>query len=214
MLKFPPVELADEDGLLCVGGNLNSETLYSAYHQGIFPWPFSERAPLVWFAPPRRGVLFLEEAHIPKSVQKMLRNTKYQCRIDTNFDQVIRCCAATRGDTWITPAMISAYNQLHAQGIAHSVEAYLDGELAGGLYGVSWGKYFCGESMFHLRSGASKAALVHLLRHLQERGARWLDIQNISPLFELFGAREIPREQFMELLQDAIQAPGSLFGEE
>lgn len=211
MLKFPPVEFADEDGLLCVGGNLSSETLCLAYHQGIFPWPFSEHASLVWFAPPRRGVLFLDEVHIPKSARKMLRNTKYQCRIDTNFDQVIRHCAANRGDTWITSAMVSAYNQLHDQGVAHSVEAYLDGELAGGLYGVSWGKYFCGESMFHLRSGASKAALVHLVQHLQEHGAQWIDIQNMSPLFELFGAREIPRERFMELLQDAIHATGSLF---
>jgi leucyl/phenylalanyl-tRNA--protein transferase len=204
MLNFPSVELADEDGVLCIGGDLNSATLRAAYHQGIFPWPINEEFPIVWFAPPRRGVLLIEEFHIPKSVSKMLRCGKYECRVDTAFDQVISHCANRSDGTWITPDIISSYKKLHHEGAAHSVETYLDDELVGGLYGVSWGKYFCGESMFHLRSGASKLALVYLVNSLRERGFEWIDIQNISPLFELFGAREIPRTRFMELLKNAI----------
>lgn len=204
MLNFPSVELADDDGVLCVGGELNSATLCAAYHQGIFPWPINEEFPVVWFAPPMRGVLLFEEFHIPKSVSKMLRRENYECRIDTAFEQVISHCANRPGGTWITPDIIDAYVNLHREGIAHSVETYFDGELVGGLYGVSWGKYFCGESMFHLRSGASKAALAHLVNTLQDRDFQWIDIQNISPLFALFGAREIPRARFMELLKTAI----------
>jgi leucyl/phenylalanyl-tRNA--protein transferase len=190
--------------VLCIGGDLNSETLCAAYHQGIFPWPINEEFPVVWFAPPLRGVLFFDEFHIPKSVAKMLRHEKYECRIDTAFEQVISHCANRPDGTWITPDIIAAYTKLHHEGIAHSVETYCDGELVGGLYGVSWGKYFCGESMFHLRSGASKLALVYLVNSLKERGFEWIDIQNISTLFELFGAREILRSEFMELLKSSI----------
>jgi leucyl/phenylalanyl-tRNA--protein transferase len=205
MLHFPSVELANEDGVLCVGGDLNSATLCAAYHQGIFPWPINEEFPVVWFAPPMCGVLFFDEFHIPKSVTKMLRREKYECRVDAAFEEVISHCANRREGTWITPDIIDAYINLHREGIAHSVETYFEGELVGGLYGVSWGKYFCGESMFHLRSGASKAALVYLVEYLKTRDVKWIDIQNISPLFELFGAREIPRAEFMELLKSAIE---------
>jgi leucyl/phenylalanyl-tRNA--protein transferase len=211
MLKFPSVELADDDGVLCIGGDLNSEILCAAYHQGIFPWPINAEFPVVWFAPPMRGVLFFDEFHIPKSAFKMLRREKYECRIDTAFEQVISHCANRREGTWITPEIIDAYINLHHEGIAHSVETYFDGELVGGLYGVSWGKYFCGESMFHLHPGASKAALVYLVEYLKNRGVTWIDIQNISPLFALFGAREIPRADFMEQLQRVIDVPESVF---
>jgi leucyl/phenylalanyl-tRNA--protein transferase len=204
MLNFPSVELADDDGVLCIGGDLNSETLCAAYHQGIFPWPINEEFPVVWFAPPMRGVLFFDEFHIPKSVSKMLRREQYECRIDSAFEQVISHCANRPDGTWITPDIIAAYTTFHYEGIAHSVETYCDGELVGGLYGVSWGKYFCGESMFHLHSGVSKAALVYLVNTLRERGFQWIDLQNISPLFELFGAREILRAEFMELLKSSI----------
>jgi leucyl/phenylalanyl-tRNA--protein transferase len=134
----------------------------------------------------------------------MLRREQYECRIDSAFEQVISHCANRPDGTWITPDIIAAYTTFHYEGIAHSVETYCDGELVGGLYGVSWGKYFCGESMFHLRSGASKAALVYLVNSLKERGFEWIDIQNVSPLFELFGAREILRAEFMELLKSPI----------
>jgi len=205
MLNFPSVEFADDSGVLCIGGGLDSETLCAAYHQGIFPWPINEEFPVVWFAPPMRGVLFFDEFHIPKSVTKMLRREKYECRIDAAFEQVILHCANRCEGTWITPDIVDAYINLHREGIAHSVETYFEEELVGGLYGVSWGKYFCGESMFHLRSGASKAALVYLVEYLKTRDVKWIDIQNISPLFALFGAREIPRADFMELLKSAIE---------
>lgn len=205
MLIFPSIELADDNGVLCIGGDLSSETLRAAYHQGIFPWPINEEFPVVWFAPPMRGVLLFDEFHIPKSVAKMLRREKYECRIDTAFEQVILHCANRLDGTWVTPDIIDAYTTLYREGIAHSVETYLNGELVGGLYGVSWGKHFCGESMFHLRSGASKAALVYLVEYLKSRGVTWIDIQNISPLFELFGAREIPRADFMTLLKSVIE---------
>jgi len=205
MLQFPSVELADEDGVLCIGGDLNSATLRAAYHQGIFPWPVNEEFPVVWFAPPMRGVLFFDEFHIPKSAAKMLRRENYECRVDTAFEQVISHCANRPEGTWITPDIIAAYTTLHHEGIAHSVETYFNGELVGGLYGVSWGKYFCGESMFHLRSGASKTALIHLVEYLKNCGVTWIDIQNISPLFALFSAREIPRADFMSLLKSAIE---------
>lgn len=204
MLNFPSVELADEDGVLCTGGDLSSENLCAAYHQGIFPWPINEEFPVVWFAPPMRGVLLFDEFHVPKSTDKMLRREKCECRVDTAFEQVISYCSNRPDGTWITPDIVAAYTQLHHEGIAHSVETYFEGELVGGLYGVSWGKYFCGESMFHLRSGASKAALVYLINSLKERGFQWIDIQNISPLFGMFGAREIPRARFMELLKNSI----------
>lgn len=207
MLHFPSVELADDDGVLCIGGDLSSENLRAAYHQGIFPWPINEEFPVVWFAPPLRGVLLFDEFHIPKSVSKMLRREQYECRMNTAFEQVISHCANRPDGTWITPDIIAAYTTLHHEGIAHSAETYYDGELIGGLYGVSWGKYFCGESMFHLRSGASKTALIYLVEYLKTRDFQWIDIQNISPLFALFGAREIPRAQFMELLNDAIHEP-------
>lgn len=211
MLKFPPLELADDDGLLCMGGDLSGETLRCAYHHGIFPWPFHEAIPVTWFAPPRRGVLFLDEVHVPKSVRKLLKQQQFICKTDTNFKQVIRHCANQRADTWITSGIMEAYQELHQIGAAHSVEAYDEEGLAGGLYGVSWGKYFCGESMFHLRSGASKAALVHLIHYLQAQEVQWIDIQNMSPLFELFGAREISRPHFMHLLDGAITSAGNLF---
>jgi len=211
MLKFPSVEEADENGLLCFGGHLDSATLRAAYSQGIFPWPFEENFPVPWFAPPQRGVLFFDAFHVPRSAAKMLRKENYTCRIDTAFEHVISHCAARAEGTWITPDIIRAYTALHQEGVVHSVETYCGDELVGGLYGVSWGKYFCGESMFHLHAGASKAALIHLVQHLKSQVVTWIDIQNISPLFALFGAREIPREQFMQLLADAINVDAELF---
>jgi len=214
MIEFPPVEWADEDGVLAVGGNLEIETLRTAYHSGIFPWPV-EDCPLLWFAPPQRAVLNFEEFHISRRLARQLRSTAFEMRIDSNFEQVIEACAVQRKyaeGTWITPEMMAAYVKLHEAGEAHSVEIYLDGELVGGLYGVSFGAYFAGESMFHRVSGASKAALVHLVAHLQTRGARWLDAQMMTPLFESFGAREVPRAEFMRELQKALNQPVRLFG--
>ena len=210
---FPPVECADEDGLLAIGGELTLETLRCAYSHGIFPWPV-EGLPLLWFAPPQRGILFCDEFSLSRRTQRAIRNSGFQIRIDTNFENVIRACAAPRegeDGTWITDEIISAYCELHRAGYAHSVETYLNGELVGGLYGVSWGAYFCGESMFHRVDDASKAALAHLIEYSQARGARWIDIQMMTPHFQAFGAREVPRAEFLSMLQSSMEQPVRLF---
>jgi leucyl/phenylalanyl-tRNA--protein transferase len=210
---FPPVDVADDDGLLAIGGDLEIDTLLLAYRSGIFPWPV-EGYPTLWFAPPQRAVLFFDEFHVSKSLRKQMRQAHYEIRIDSCFERVIRACAAPRvyeAETWILPEMIEAYEQFHRAGYAHSVEVFAHDELVGGLYGVAIGRYFAGESMFHLASGASKIALVHLVEHLQKQGATWLDVQMPTPLFESFGARCIPRDEFMKMLQNAQNEPGKLF---
>lgn len=212
-IQFPPVEEADEYGLLAAGGDLRVETLRTAYRSGIFPWPI-EGYPLLWFAPPQRAILPFAEFHVARSLRKLLRRHPFEIRIDSNFERVIHTCAAPRADnegTWITDEMIAGYTRLHRAGDAHSVEAYHDGELVGGLYGVAYGAYFCGESMFFTMSGASKVALVHLVEHLRARGATWLDTQMMTPLFAGCGAREVPRAEFMAMLGQALQQPVRLF---
>lgn len=209
MIFFPPVETADEDGFLCWGGDLEPETLQSAYTGGIFPWP-EPNLPLLWFAPPRRALLFFDDFHVSHSTKKLLRRQAWEVRFDTDFRGVMKNCTRKRPGqrgTWITRPMIDAYTRLHQLGHAHSVEIYLDGRLAGGLYGVSFGSFFAGESMFFNESGASKVALCHLVEHLRGQGATWLDCQMTTPLFESFGAREVPRDEFMALLNEAVAAP-------
>lgn len=210
---FPPVDLADEDGLLCYGGDLSVATLTEAYHRGIFPWPH-DGCPLLWFAPPRRGLLFLDEFHLSRRSQRAIRNANYACRIDSDFAGVVHGCAERRQcaeGTWITTDILDAYCELHRLGVAHSVETYQDGHLVGGLYGVSWGGYFCGESMFHREDDASKAALAFLVEHLQGRGVLWIDCQLLNPLFETLGAREVLRHEYVEMLSAAIEEPLQLF---
>jgi leucyl/phenylalanyl-tRNA--protein transferase len=212
-MVFPPVEWADDDGLLAFGGDLDPLTLECAYRQGIFPWPV-EGLPLLWFAPPKRAVLFFDEFRVSTRLRRELRQKDFQIKIDSAFEQVMEGCAAPRKDeegTWILPEMQQAYARLHRKGIAHSVETWKDGELVGGLYGVSWGSYFCGESMFHVQSGASKAALVYLVEYLRGRGATWIDIQMMTPHFASFGAREIPRDNFQGLLNAAFNQSTCLF---
>lgn len=214
MVIFPPVESADEDGFLCWGGNLEPDTLRAAYTGGIFPWPMRGQ-PLLWFAPPRRALLFFDEFHVSRSLTKLLRQKAWEVRLDTDFRGVMSTCARAprpgqRG-TWITKPMIEAYARLHQLGAAHSVEIYLDDTLVGGLYGVSYGGFFAGESMFFLESGASKVALWHLVQNLKAQGATWLDCQMMTPLFESFGAREVPRDEFMALLKEAVKMPNLKF---
>jgi leucyl/phenylalanyl-tRNA--protein transferase len=210
---FPPVESASEDGLLCWGGELSTPTLVAAYRRGIFPWPH-EGYPLLWFAPPRRGILFCEEIEISRRTRRALRAANFEMKIDANFAATIRACAASREyseGTWINNEVIAAYEELHALGIAHSVETYRDGELVGGLYGVSFGKYFGGESMFHRENNASKAALFFLCEYLQARGALWIDCQLQNPFFEKVGVREIPRDEFTRMLHAALSDSPALF---
>ena len=223
--SFPPVELADKDGLLCAGGDLEVESLLLAYRNGIFPWPVSEDYPLVWFSPPMRALIFLDDVHIPKSLKRARAKT-WRFTIDQAFEEVIDGCAnATNrrrgGGTWILPKMIAAYTALHCVGWCHSVEAWRspleasakggESELAGGLYGVSIGRMFAGESMFYKTANASKLALWYLIDYLRERGAKWVDCQQLTPLVASFGAREVPRDRFLELLAEAVDSTDSLF---
>jgi leucyl/phenylalanyl-tRNA--protein transferase len=208
-LAFPPAELA-EDGLLAVGGDLSPERLVLAYANGIFPW-FSQGQPILWHSPDPRMVLPVAELHVPRSLAKAERRRPYTLSLDRAFAEVIAGCAAARRPgqrtTWITRSMRRAYLELHRRGLAHSVEAW-DGErLAGGLYGVSLGAVFFGESMFAARPDASKLAFVALVRQLAGWGFTLVDCQVHTPHLERFGAREWPRRRYLEELRRALVAP-------
>ncbi len=196
------------------GGDLTLENLRNAYRRGIFPWHV-EGLPLPWYCPEDRAILIFDELHIPKSLRKELAKTRFTFTIDKDFEAVIKHCArARRSDgygTWITNEFIRAYGDFHAVGDAHSVEVWEENELVGGLYGVDAGGVFCGESMFHLRSNASKFALLHLIEHLKKRGAAWLDIQVMTPHFEVLGAEEIEREDFLNKLEETQELNLNLF---
>jgi leucyl/phenylalanyl-tRNA--protein transferase len=210
---FPPVQsaLRDPNGLLAAGGELSPERLLEAYRRGIFPW-FSEGDPILWWSPDPRMVLFLGELRISRSLAKTLRNRRYEVRFDSAFDEVIAGCAAPRSreaGTWITDEMIAAYRGLHALGWAHSAETWIDGALAGGLYGVAVGQVFFGESMFSRSTDASKIALVALVAHLKSADFRLIDCQMRTRHLESLGAREIPRRRFSRLLEELIHYPRS-----
>jgi leucyl/phenylalanyl-tRNA--protein transferase len=205
---FPPVTkaLRSPNGLLCAGGDLSPERLVEAYRHGIFPW-FSEGDPILWWSPDPRMVLFPEELKVSRSLRKCVARSVYETRVDTAFAEVMRQCAAPRdgqGGTWILPEMIAAYSRLHERGFAHSVESWEDGELVGGLYGVSLGGVFFGESMFARAPDASKTALVHLVDRLREADCRVVDCQQATAHLASLGAREIPRAAFAQLLRESI----------
>ncbi|HJQ35354.1 MAG TPA: leucyl/phenylalanyl-tRNA--protein transferase [Pyrinomonadaceae bacterium] len=203
VLHFPDPREATPDGIVAVGGRPEPELLAEAYALGIFPWPV-EGYPLLWFSPAERGVLFFEELHVPRSLARERRRTRLTFTVDRAFERVIRACAtvsrAHEKGTWITRDMIRGYCEFHRRGRAHSVEAWEEGELVGGVYGVDAGGAFAGESMFRLRPNASKLALLFLIEHLRARGLTWLDVQVLTPHVEALGARLIPREEFLELL--------------
>lgn len=210
---FPPVSKAlhSPNGLLCAGGDLSAERIIGAYGQGIFPW-FSEGDPILWWSPDPRMVLFPEELKVSRSLRKAAARDTYELRIDTSFREVMAACAAPRGGqagTWIVPEMIEAYARLHDLGFAHSVESWRDGELAGGLYGISLGKVFFGESMFARAPDASKVALVRLVERLRREDYRVIDCQQATAHLASLGAREIPRAAFAQLLRESIQYPPS-----
>jgi leucyl/phenylalanyl-tRNA--protein transferase len=211
IIAFPPIETADEDGLLAIGGDLEPESLLLAYKSGIFPWPINEDI-LAWFAPPVRAVVFLKDLHISRSLKRELKRGCFETTMDTAFHHVISRCAevTNRGDqdaTWIIPEMLEAYTKLYELGIAHSFEAYFDGELAGGIYGVRLGRFFAAESSFYRKTNASKVAMVALTEYLQQEEITWFDCQAITPFSKSFGATEIPRAEFMKLLADALSQP-------
>ncbi|MEO8442166.1 MAG: leucyl/phenylalanyl-tRNA--protein transferase [Betaproteobacteria bacterium] len=208
---FPPLTqaLAEPNGLLAAGGELSAARLIDAYRNGIFPW-FNSGQPILWWSPDPRMVLIPRELKVARSLAKILRNRDYEVRADTDFRQVICACAeprATDDGTWISAEMIAAYCALHQRGIAHSLETWIGGELAGGLYGVAIGRMFYGESMFTRAPDASKIALVHLARELQRRDFGMIDCQMYTRHLASFGAREIPRADFVRKLQELVNCP-------
>ncbi len=209
--EFPPAELAlsEPNGLLAVGGDLKPDRLVAAYRQGIFPW-YEEPQPILWWSPSPRAVLFPDKIYIARSLRKTLRQQRFRVTTNRDFAGVVRRCARVprRGQdgTWITADMFAAYRELHQLGLAHSVEAWVDDELVGGLYGVVLGRVFFGESMFSTRTDASKVAFVHLARLLQSRGYAVIDCQVSNPHLLSLGAEEIARERFTRLLADNVDA--------
>ena len=208
---FPPVEtaLAEPNGLLAAGDELSAERVLEAYQQGIFPW-FNADQPVLWWSPDPRMVLLPAELRVPRSLAKVLRNRVYEVRADSAFRTVMKACAEPRNHqngTWISPAMIEAYHALHRRGIAHSIETWIDGELAGGLYGVAIGRMFYGESMFTRVTDASKIALVHLVRQLERWGFGMIDCQMHTAHLGRMGGREIPRAAFMRKLGELVNYP-------
>jgi leucyl/phenylalanyl-tRNA---protein transferase len=205
-LTFPPVDLAEPDGLLAAGGDLSIERLLLAYRQGIFPW--YEGRHILWWCPDPRFVLFPGELKESKSMKQLLRREAFEFRTDSAFSEVISNCKtiARRGQesTWITDEVKAAYTRLFEAGIAHSAEAYLEGQLAGGLYGVRLGKVFFGESMFSKVSNASKFAFINYVHMLREEGASLIDCQVYTQHLESLGARMIPRAEFITLLDRLI----------
>lgn len=209
-LVFPNPALADDNGLLGVGGDLSRARLLLAYKSGIFPW-YSNDEPILWWSPDPRMVLFTEEFRVQRSLAKRVRQRPYRITLDTAFPQVLRACASTfrpgQGGTWITPAVEAAYNDLFDAGYGHSVEAW-DGEtLVGGLYGVGIGRMFSGESMFAHAPDASKIAFTHLVRQLQRWNLPLVDCQIHTEHLDRFGAKEIERQTYLAAIQPLVNAP-------
>jgi leucyl/phenylalanyl-tRNA--protein transferase len=209
-IVFPPVETASEDGLVAVGGDFEVDTLVAAYKQGIFPWPLSSypanvNLPNTWFSPNPRGIIEIEKLHVPKSFIKFLKKVPFTVTFNKCFNEVIRnCSTAVRKDqpgTWITPDIITGYNNLFDAGLAYSVEVWNGADLVGGLYGVSLGDFISGESMFTQEDNAGKVGLYTLLMHLESKGINWMDTQMVTEVVKQFGGRYIPRPTFMSLLE-------------
>jgi leucyl/phenylalanyl-tRNA--protein transferase len=204
---FPHPVLRDPDGLMAVGGDLTPQRLLLAYSWGIFPWYHGDQPILWWWLAPRLMVR-PEEAHISRSLNRVLRQQRFRVTINQDFTGVIHNCRsiARKGQdsTWIMPEMVEAYVQLHEQGNAHSVEVYDDGELVGGIYGVARGKIFFGESMFSKKSNASKVAFIHLAKYLCEQGFNWIDCQQDTPHMRTLGGRLIEEEAFLSILRENL----------
>lgn len=206
-LAFPPPEGASREGVVAVGGDARPERLLLAYAQGIFPWP-ADDTPLLWFSPDPRFVLVPSEAHAGRSLRKRVLHGDFEVRFDTAFREVMAACAEAprpgQGGTWITDDLLAGYGALHDRGFAHSAEAWRDGQLVGGVYGVSLGRAFFGESMFAKESDASKVAFAVLLGHLVHWGFHFVDCQVRTEHLERFGAADWPRSRFLRLLRHAL----------
>ena len=220
IVAFPDPRNANADGVVAVGGDLHPDSLLLAYRQGIFPWPV-HGLPLLWFCPPERAILEFANLHIPRSLARARKQTTLRFTIDAAFPAVIRACAEAprpgQDGTWITLPIVAAYTLLHRMGIAHSVEAWDDMRLVGGVYGVAVDGAFAAESMFYREPNASKLALLHLIDHLRSRGLDWLDTQMLTPHIARLGATTIPRGTFLDKLRhtrarglDLFPAPSSM----
>ena len=208
---FPDPEKYAVDGVVAVSRDLNCQMLCDAYANGIFPWPYEEES-VLWCSPEKRGILMLDKFHIPKSFQREMRKCDFALQINHDFDSVIRHCAAVprkgQDGTWITSKIIRTYSEFHRQKKVHSFEVYDSRQnLVGGLYGVVCNRIFCGESMFFLRSGASKYALVKLVEILKKHDFLLIDTQMVTPMTSQFGAKEIPRKEYLSLLKKSGSPP-------
>lgn len=213
MSRFPDPRRVRGD-IVAIGADFRPETLIDAYHNGIFPWPTDEM-PLPWFCPEERAILVFDELHVPRSLLRTMRQSKWRFSVDEAFGQVIRACAEAprpgQDGTWIFPDVVRAYDELHRLGVAHSAEVWEDDVLVGGIYGVDCGGAFGGESMFHHRPNASKLVLLHLVEHLKSRGLDWMDIQVMTPHMESLGAVLVDRDEFLERLRDTQKRALTLF---
>lgn len=207
-LWFPPAGEALDDGLLAIGGDLSTERLLLAYHNGIFPW-FNEEEPPMWWCPDPRFVLYPDKLKVSKSMQQLLKRNAFEFRVDSDFESVIKNCQQTYREgqpgTWITAEVEAAYTKLHQLGYAHSAEAWKDGKLAGGLYGIRLGNVFFGESMFSHVSNASKYAFINYVRQLNMDGVQLIDCQVFTEHLESLGAEMIPRTEFLEQIHKLIK---------
>ena len=202
---FPPVYLANEDGILAIGGDLSVERLQLAYKSGIFPW-YNKGEPIIWYCPKERMVLFPKNLKISKSMRQILKKNEFKITFNQNFSEVISNCKNIyregQGGTWITDEMQEAYMKLHKLGIAKSVEVWYDNELVGGLYGIDLGHVFCGESMFSKVSNTSKLAFIYLVKKLEKENYKLLDCQVYNTHLESLGADEISRSEFLKYLKE------------
>jgi leucyl/phenylalanyl-tRNA--protein transferase len=204
-LRFPDPRRADAEGLVAIGGDMSVARLLLAYSSGIFPWTAE---PVTWWSPDPRAIFELERFQVSRSLGRVLRQGQFEVTLDRAFTQVMEGCAAPapgRDSTWITPEFLQAYTELHRHGHAHSIECWHRQELVGGLYGVAIGGFFAGESMFHRVDNASKVALAHLIEHLRQRGFGLFDIQMLTPITRQLGGVEIPREEYLRRLNDAMK---------
>lgn len=208
MIEFPDPNLADDEGLIAQGGEISPEFLLSAYYQGIYPW-FCEDEPILWWSPNPRMVLRPENFKLSKSLDRLIKKASFELRVDTAFKEVITNCSRIprpgQDETWITNDIIEGYVQLHKLGYAHSFESYYKGELVGGLYGISLGKCFFGESMFFTKTDASKVAFYYLVQFAIKNNFSFIDAQQPTGHLESLGAEPLPRRDFLELLKIALQ---------
>jgi len=204
-LAFPDPASASREGLVAIGGDFSVERLLLAYRSGIFPWTIR---PITWWSPDPRAIFELDRFHVPHRLVKFIRQRPFEITRDHAFRRVMEGCAQSargREETWVTPEFIAAYTRLHELGHAHSLECWRAGELVGGIYGVSVGGFFAGESMFHRADNASKVALCQLIEHLRARGFALFDIQMVTPATEPFGPVEVPRDEYLKRLGLAVR---------